>query len=210
MGIICLALVGSLLYGIFSQTKPDYTIALMTSYSMPEEILSSLKKHLASYGEDLNQDGKVEVHIANYVLQSDLDTADPNMQQASFARFSGDASLGDSVIYLHEEDSFDALKDSLGGFFLYNDGSPMPEDAEDYENAMISWEEIPGLSKFQVTGLESSVASSEALQSLLKDLRVSVRNVEGASFAEKEKYQEYYQDCLELLERLKKDEPTEN
>ena len=44
LGVVLVALlVGSIIYSVASQVKPDYTIALMTSYTMPESGLQQLR-----------------------------------------------------------------------------------------------------------------------------------------------------------------------
>ena len=52
------------------------------------------------------------------------------------------------MIYLHDEVAFNSLEDSFDGFFQYNDGTAMPEDAKDYENAMVSWNDLKGFAEF--------------------------------------------------------------
>ena len=48
VGIIAAAMVGSLIYSLVSQVEPDYTIGLLTSYSMPDVASSSWNRALPS------------------------------------------------------------------------------------------------------------------------------------------------------------------
>ena len=127
---------------------PDYTIALLTSYSMPENGLTQLEECITPYADDRNGDGKVVVRVSNYVFSQD--TSDYTQQEASLVRFIADANENQSIIYLHDEDGFEALasSDNLEGFFQYNDGTAMPQGADDFENAMVSWEEVKAFDEF--------------------------------------------------------------
>ena len=188
VGIIAAAMVGSLIYSLVSQVEPDYTIGLLTSYSMPD------------VGKQ-----QLESCIANYVF-SDSDTIDYQIQQASVVRFMGEASTNEAMIYLHDEVAFNSLEDSFDGFFQYNDGTAMPEDAKDYENAMVSWNDLKGFAEFVPQTTEEDSYDAEVLTELFGRLRVSVRAAEGSSIEKKEKDMEYHSASLALLERIRNDE----
>ena len=146
VGIIVVGLVGSFIYSMVTKVNPDYTIGLLTSYSMPSNGLDQLEQCITPYADDRNGDGQVVVTVVNYVYSDDAD-ADATQQQAAVVRFLADASSNTCMIYLHDQEAFDALSRSdFGGLFQYNDGTAMPEDADDFENAMLSWDEIPNLS----------------------------------------------------------------
>lgn len=207
VGIIVVGLVGSFIYSMVTKVNPDYTIGLLTSYSMPSNGLDQLEKCITPYADDRNGDGQVVVTVVNYVYSDDAD-ADATQQQAAVVRFLADASSNTCMIYLHDQEAFDALSRSdFGGLFQYNDGTAMPEDADDFENAMLSWDEIPALAKFVPQTEEGDMYTADILTQLYERLRVSCRAAEGSSIERSEKDMAYHQSSLELLERLKNDTP---
>ena len=47
----------------FFVTKPDYNVAVVAPYYLPEDTVNALQETLADYGEDRNGDGKVVVTL---------------------------------------------------------------------------------------------------------------------------------------------------
>ena len=45
----------------FLTTHPDYNVAVVSPYYLPEATVTALQEQLAAYGEDCNDDGKVVV-----------------------------------------------------------------------------------------------------------------------------------------------------
>ena len=89
----------------------------------------------------------VQVSVVNYVISAN--ETDYQMLEASMVKFTADASTNASMIYLHDETSFQLLENNFEGFFQYNDGTaPMPAGATDYENAMIPWEDVKAFAEF--------------------------------------------------------------
>ena len=59
----------------FFVTKPDYNVAVVAPYYLPEDTVNALQDALAAYGEDRNGDGKVVVTLNVYTLDySDTET----------------------------------------------------------------------------------------------------------------------------------------
>ena len=203
VALIMAGVLFSIVYSIVSQVEPDYTIGLITSYNMPDEARAQMEAHMARYGRDRNGDGRVVVQINNYVFASEMKTTtDYQAIQASMTRFAGDTALNECMIYFHDEAGFDSLRENFSGFFQYNDGSPMPEEAADYENAMRTWDELRGFDDFapELSGINNWTPG--ILLKLCGRLRFSVRTAENASFAQDEEEMAYYRDSLELLDRL--------
>lgn len=84
--ILVSALVIYFAYSILSKVEPDYTIGLLTSYSMPDNGLKELERCITPYADDRNGDGQVVVDVVNYAY-SGSSTADPTAQQAAMIRF---------------------------------------------------------------------------------------------------------------------------
>lgn len=204
--IIC-----SMVYSVVSKVGPDYTVALMTSYSMSENGKKQLERCIGAYAGDRNGDGQVEVRIANYVFSSSsVSSMDMvQQQQVEMTKLMADCSVNESMIFLHDESSFDSVKGNFGGFFQYNDGTPMPETAVDYEKAMRPWSDFTAFFDFVPEAAEGDTYTSEVLTELYERLRVSVRAAEDSSIERNAKDMEYYKDSLALYDRLEAGEPRE-
>lgn len=207
LGIIAAALlVFSFVYSIVSQVKPDYQIAFLTSYALPEELMEEMENYITDYCDDRNEDGQVVVSINTYVLgnpSSGNGSEDATALQAAVARFTADCTTGESMIFLHDEDSFQYISQAgMEGFFAYNSGEPMPDDATDYENAMLNWSDVTALDDFMPASVDSEVASPEDVKTLLERYRISVRT-SSPSIEKDEKLTEYYKDSIALYARLK-------
>ncbi len=199
--LIAAIAVAVVVYAVFSavtQPKPDYSIAVLSSFTLPDEVTSALEEHLSRYVDDRNHNGKAEVKVVNYTFS---DVSSPEANQASFVRFAGDAENGDVMIYLCDQEALDWLGGSMAGFFQYNDGDPMPEDASDYENAMRSWDSFQGLKSFAPEGIDSGWTPQQ-IEELCGKLNVLVRAVGDAPLWKDEKKLAYHADSLLLLERL--------
>ena len=202
---IAAAVAFSWIYSVVTKVDPDYTVGMVTSFSLPSEVTEELERYLEPFCEDRNGDGKVKVVVSSYVFGDFSTSQDYQLYQAAYTRFAGDAAIGGCMIYIHDEDGLRTLGDGAQGFFVYNDGTPMPDGAVDFENASRPWSEFAGLSDFTAQGNELNNWTPEVVQELCKRLSVSVRTPEG--MVEKdEKLKSYYQDSVKLLERLEKGE----
>lgn len=199
---IAVALVIYAVISVVTQPKPDYSIAVLSSFSLPNQVTSALEEHLSHYADDRNHNGKAEVKVVNYTFS---DASSPEANQASFVRFAGDAETGDCMIYLCDEGALDWLGESMAGFFQYNSGDPMPEDAGDYENAMRPWDSFQGLHSFAPEGTFDGWTAQQ-VEELCGRLNVLVRGVGAAPLWKDEKKLDYHADSLLLLERLESGE----
>ena len=204
--ILVVALLAVFIHSMATKVDPDYTIGLLTSFTMPETGVQQLEECIAAYADDRNGDGKVVIQVSNYVMSDDA-SANPSAQEAAWVRFTADASLNATMIYLHDSTAFSVLEGDFTGFFQYKDGTLMPEDATDYENAMYSWDDIAAFANLQPVGSEDGLYTPEMISELFSRLRVSVRAAEGSSIEKKEKDMDYYNDSMALFERMKNDEP---
>lgn len=207
VSIIALVIVGSIVYSVVTRVDPDYTVALMTSYTMPDSGRTELERCLTQYADDRNGDGKIKVTVVNYVFSDSSSTStDAQQQQAAWVKFTADCTTNESMIFLHDEAAFESMKSNFTGFFRYNDGTPMPESAVDYENAMRPWSDFKAFTEFVPVTEENDPYDSDILQQLFSKLRVSVRTAEGSSIEKKEKDMLYYEDSLKLYERVESGE----
>lgn len=202
----------SIVYSIVSQVEPDYTVALLTSYTMPESGTKELERCISAYADDRNGDGQVVVEVANYVFSSSVPSTlnEGEQLQAEMVKLTADCTSNDSMIFLHDEAAFEMMENNFGGLFQYNDGTTMPTTALDYENAMRPWSDFQAFSQFEPVGEEGDSFTGEVLSQLYGKLRVSIRAAEGSSIEKKEKDLRYYQASLELYRRLETGEAPES
>ena len=205
--VISAAVVVSFIMSMVNKVDPDYQIGLITSFSWTDEMMDDLSEYIGQYADDRNGDGDVVVQINQFTF-SDSEAADPNMLQASMVRFSADSTNADSIIFLHDEKGFDFFADdTLSGYFNYTDGSPMPENALDFENAMLSWDEVNALNAYAAPDITDSMApmAGDKIDEILSGYRVSLRSV-TPTITKKEERMSYYQDTMELFNRMMNDE----
>lgn len=202
--VLFVAMVISIAYSILSKVEPDYTIALVTSFTMPDNGVDELERCFEQFADDRNGDGKIKVEVAHYTFSGQEASSEEQYQkeQADISRLSVDIALNDSMIFLHDTAGFKVIQDDLSdGFFQYSDGTPMPNGAEDFENAMVNWEDVPALAAFEPEGEGTNAGfTGEDLDVLFHRLRLTLRTDEGMSFDEET--QAYYNDCMTLAEKL--------
>ncbi|MEF2793868.1 MAG: hypothetical protein U0N62_00080, partial [Hydrogeniiclostridium sp.] len=118
VGLIAAAFVGFLICDMVTKVQPDYSIGVISSYSIPSEISEQLSAELEKYGCDRNGDGDVVVQVNVYeIAQGEAaENTDPNMQIAGYVKLSGDLHTGDSYIFLTDDESFVAYGTEEGMF----------------------------------------------------------------------------------------------
>lgn len=199
--VIAAAVVFSFVYSIATKVYPDYQIGMLTAVTLPDNVITELQAELEKYADDRNGDGRIIVQINSYVM-GDPATADPNMLQAAVVKFSADVTSGDSIIFLHDAESFDyALQSGMEGFWLYRDGTAMPDEKTDVENAMFSWEEVPAFANFHVQNTGSEDIKSEDYDVLLERYRISLR-AKSQTIEKKAETSAYYDESLAFFQRL--------
>lgn len=202
--LVVLIGIGVLFYTLFFQAAPDYRIGLITSYTMPSEAVDQLEARFAQYGEDINEDGKVIVSLSTYSIPSSLDT---QQRENTLLRLEADIATDEVLIFLYNEDGFAQVEEEMKGLFQYSDGTPMGQDATDFENARESWSDFAGLAQFEPQATSDGKYDSQQLTTLFDQLWVSTRTSEGRI---EESYwaKDYYDQCMDLLERVRQGETT--
>ena len=79
----------------FFVTKPDYNVAVVAPYYLPEDTVNALQDVLAAYGEDRNGDGKVVVTLNVYTL--DYSDAETQTESAAYLTMAGTTKLATDV-----------------------------------------------------------------------------------------------------------------
>ena len=79
----------------FFVTKPDYNVAVVAPYYLPEDTVNALQDALAAYGEDRNGDGKVVVTLNVYTL--DYSDTETQTESAAYLTMAGTTKLATDV-----------------------------------------------------------------------------------------------------------------
>lgn len=187
VGLIAAAFVGFLICDMVTKVQPDYSIGVISSYSIPSDISEQLSAELEKYGYDRNGDGDVVVQVNVYeIAQGEAaENTDPNMQIAGYVKLSGDLQTGDSYIFLTDDASFVAYG-TEEGVFSYLDGSIPEEGATDYENMRLPVSECKGLAGTEIG-------------EIFTDYSFSLRQIRDDLL---EDDPQYYLDAKELFENL--------
>ena len=111
----------------FFTTKPDYNVAMVAPYYLPDDTVTALQEQLARYGEDLNGDGKTVVTLNVYTL--DYSAGDTQTESDAYLTMAGTTKLAtdvagglSSVFLLYDPAGFQESTGSL----RYLDGT-LPE-----------------------------------------------------------------------------------
>ena len=124
----------------FFTTKPDYNVAAVATYYMPDDTVTALQEQLARYGEDLNGDGKTVVTLNGYTL--DYSAGDTQTESDAYLTMAGTTKLAtdvagglSSVILLYDPAGFQESTGSL----RYLDGTlPAPVLLDDEDSVAVA------------------------------------------------------------------------
>jgi len=202
-GLAAALLVGSIIWEIATQVKPDYTIGLLTTRGLPTGVGEVLGEQLAPYFDDRNGDGKVVVTVMEYTIATaeTADTVDPNMQMANVTKLMGDLDMGESMLFLTDNIEYFEEQYML---FAYNDGS-VPEEGvkPDYSRMGVRWGDCPLLAGLPL-GSATDFTGAEGVdyQMFLQDYRLVQRVVAGTRIEGDEESMEYHAGSSEMFRRL--------
>ena len=145
------------------QTKPDYQVAYVGNAALPEETAKALETAFASFGEDLNGDGKVVVLLNQYALAA----GDPQSVMAAQARLMADLSAYESGFFLlADPEQFQQMY----RFLSWPDGSLPEEDDPSAEGKCLPWDQCPALAGLDLgeysLGMELTGDSNELASGL--------------------------------------------
>lgn len=151
------------IYDAVSEVRPDYQVAVVSAKPMPEFMREQLSVALSSYGQDVNEDGKVIVEVKPYQItfeepdfgdsqaadmgQAMADMTSGYTQMAETTVLSTDLSAGDSVIFLVDDvegfqNAYGVLSDVEGQL-----------SAEEYSMQGVdffAWNDCPALTKLDL------------------------------------------------------------
>ena len=147
IGIVAAFVAYSFIGQYFFTTKPDYNVAVVAPYYLPDDTVTALQEQLARYGEDLNGDGKTVVTLNVYTL--DYSAGDTQTESDAYLTMAGTTKLAtdvagslSSVFLLYDPAGFQESTGSL----QYLDGT-LPEAGSDSDwwNMVYRWTDCPVL-----------------------------------------------------------------
>lgn len=143
-------ILGSMLWGVFGRTKPDYIFAWIGREPLPAETAAALETGLASLGSDVNGDGRVTVELRQYATDRSGEA-----ETALYYNYSADTQLladitaGDSYFFLTEDPEGVQRAYQI---FAAPDGSPPAEDDFSAADKVFLWDDSPALESLGIEG----------------------------------------------------------
>ena len=175
IGAVLLAIVLDLAWSMWTarQNQPDYQIACVGEYDLPEDTAAALSEALAALGEDVNGDGQVLVSVRSYPIYQEGE--DGEYKAAAQMTLMADLEACESIIFLLEDpedfqDSYEVL--------CRLDGSPL-SPGEEWTAYALAWTDCPVLSGLELGGFSYQVGAetvSGDSQALLSDLYLARRS----------------------------------
>ena len=147
----------------FFVDKPDYNIAVVAPYYLPDDTVTALQNALAAYGEDRNGDGKVLVTLNVYTL--DYTDSETETESAAYLTMAGTTKLAadvqgglSSIFLLYDPAGFEESTGTL----RYLDGSlPAPDSDDDWWNMVYRWTDCPVLADLDLGTYRANTTHAE-------------------------------------------------
>ena len=147
----------------FFVDKPDYNIAVVAPYYLPDDTVTALQNALAAYGEDRNGDGKVLVTLNVYTL--DYTDSETETESAAYLTMAGNTKLAadvqgglSSIFLLYDPAGFEESTGTL----RYLDGSlPAPDSDDDWWNMVYRWTDCPVLADLDLGTYRADTTHAE-------------------------------------------------
>lgn len=161
---VVLAAIG--IYQLVSRDNPDYTIVLLTENPLTADKVETLQSQLAAYGEDVDEDGKVEVLIECLALGIDYSNqkiANDNTLMAHFA-------AGDVLIYAAEPEYYEKRILKMAGDYQF---FTTLADGDEYVKWYPGLKELPGpvyIGVRNATGTAKENGTHDACMKLIESL----------------------------------------
>lgn len=133
-------------------TEPDYQVAYVGTFSLPEDTAAALQTALARFGTDCNGDGAVTVQLHQYVSAQPADASAPDSDSAYYAYASEVTLMADlegceSAFFLLEDPvAFQRDYEAL----CRTDGSPLSAWDTAPQSYALSWTDCPVLSGLEL------------------------------------------------------------
>lgn len=200
---VALVLIGMFVHDLVSQVDADYTIGILSDYSLPAGVADGVQEQLVAFCDDRNGDGRVVVQLAEYTLPHDAaaEDSDPQTRMANVTRLMADTSSGTCMLFLTK---YPAEYQAQYGIFAYNDGTaPVEGETPDAARFGVKWADCPALTSLPLG--EATYFSGESVgsvQEFLSDYKLLRRVGEGIDADKDEKKQQYYESSMALFDAM--------
>ena len=176
-GAVILWVIGSMLWNVLGigQVKPDYRFAYVGSRRLPEETVAVLENALASFGEDVNGDGRVAVSLTQHITAGQENMDNMMYGYAAEVTVLADVTQGESVFFLLEDPVDFQLSFQI---LAHRDGSAPAEDDFEALDKVFRWADCPALAALALGTYEDSyldLTETGELQDLLSNLYLGRR-----------------------------------
>lgn len=168
---------GSMVWNVLGigQVKPDYRMAYVGSRKLTEGTVEALETALASFGRDVNGDGKVTVRLTQHITADPTNTDNLMYGYAADMTVLADITEGESTFFLLENPvdfqiSFQILAQP--------DGSAPAEDDFEALDKVFLWENCPALASLELGTYEDNyldITETGEIQDLLAKLYLGRR-----------------------------------
>ena len=140
-------------HGLMTAVDPDYTVAVVTAESLPDEAVQNLQSALERYADDANGDGTVLVQVNNYTWSANASLTDMNGQMAGATQMNTDLANGESKLWVLEdpegfEQAYGALSENLGA---------------NWAGQLIDWSDQPVLSSLDLGSYNTAADGSQSV-----------------------------------------------
>ncbi len=187
--ILLLLFGGWLLYQTLTDNPADYNVVLVTELPLYPEEEQAFKEFMATYGEDLDGDGQVEVGLEN-LTPSYYDELAPTVGRSDNDKLLAHLSTGERMLFVFDAPSYDGFMETVDGVAEegYEFLAELPVSSPDYnaEEHYWNWHVVQ--------------ESTAAFAKLPNDLRFGVRTAVGT--ASNEQAVKDHQDGKALLVRM--------
>lgn len=176
-GAVILWVAGSMLWNVMGigKAKPDYCFAYIGSRELTEDTVSALENSLASFGADLNGDGRVVVSLTQHITADPTSTDNLMYGHAAEMTVLADITEGESTFFLLEDPVDFQLSFQI---LAHLDGSIPAEDDFQAMDKVYRWETCPVLTALDLGTYEDSyldITETGEIQELLQNLYLGRR-----------------------------------
>ena len=176
-GALVLGVAGSMLWNVLGigQIKPDYRFSYIGSRELAEETVSTLENALASFGDDLNGDGRVAVSITQHITADPTNTDNMMYGYAADMTVLADITEGVSTFFLLEDPVSFQLSFQI---LSHPDGSIPAEDDFTALDKVFLWKDCPALASLDLGMYEDNyldLTETGEIQDLLSGLYLGRR-----------------------------------
>lgn len=183
----------------FWTKDPDFQIAYVGNYTLPEETITALEQGFASIAEDYNGDGEIIVQINQYsYIGQNADSGLGYYEYGNEIPLIGDISACESFFFLTDDP--DSLQQTVQIFSDLDGNSP---DDDDYstEGKVIAWVDCPILAGMELGEYNPAYGYDDGTittnQELLSGLYI------GRRYFYDDKVSANYEKCCELWDLIR-------